>query len=396
MKKIFLYTILIFLAFYTMALSYNLEGLSITGSVSQGFLKTTEYNYLVSDSKEGSYKFGEGLVNISVKPYDELRVGMSIAYRRLGVIGNNEPYINWVMGDYSFKEWLSFRVGIIKTPLGFYNDTRDMDLFRTSIILPLGIYQETYRDYFNNLHGASIYGSVFAGALGLFKYQAIVGTSKIDTDSGVVRLVKDAVRYVDIEFTSIEEENGQFNIDLTWVPRVNWMMFKYNYHSSGDSKLNSVISENFEASVFIKNYRTQTCGARLFNESLTFEGEYINIRLQSLTLVPSMPALNTKAHVEISGWYVNLKYRFLDWLEAGIYYTTIVNPASDFSPTKMRIKDTCVSVRFDIVENVIFKIEGHFLQDVNDGVLVADNPDADLTNPEDNWTMFASKITLSF
>ena len=62
----------------------------------------------------------------------------------------------------------------------------------------------------------------------------------------------------------------------------------------------------------------------------------------------------------------------------------------------MRMKDTCISFRFDIAENVIFKVEGHFYKDINDGVLTIDNPKIATGFDEDDWMMFASKITLSF
>ena len=96
MKRILAHLILISLYVGESAFSLDIESLSITGTVSQGFIKTTEYNFNVPDSKEGSFKFGEGMINIAYKPYKELRVGMSIAYRRLGDIGNNEPYINLI------------------------------------------------------------------------------------------------------------------------------------------------------------------------------------------------------------------------------------------------------------------------------------------------------------
>ena len=61
-----------------------------------------------------------------------------------------------------------------------------------------------------------------------------------------------------------------------------------------------------------------------------------------------------------------------------------------------KMDDVCLSFRFDLATNVIFKIEGHKLKGLMDEVLKMDNPGIDYDDSSADWYMFASKITLSF
>src|SRR3954466_8799332 len=50
-------------------LGTNLPPLTFHGFVSQGFLASTKYNYLDSDSKNGSFRFTEAGLNVSMNPF---------------------------------------------------------------------------------------------------------------------------------------------------------------------------------------------------------------------------------------------------------------------------------------------------------------------------------------
>jgi hypothetical protein len=55
------------------------------------------------------------------------------------------------------------------------------------------------------------------------------------------------------------------------------------------------------------------------------------------------------------------------------------------------LKDTTVTVRFDILENLVIKTEGHFMNGT-DIMLMADNPDG----VREDWFLFGCKVTYSF
>ena len=397
MKKILYYSVFILFFLKNSAFSIESDSLILSGCVSQGFLKTTEYNYLSPDSKEGTYKFGEGLMNISYLPYDNLRVGMSIAYRRLGAIGENAPYINWAIGDYSFRKWLSFRVGIMKAPLGFYNETRDMDQFRTSVVLPFGVYRETLRDYYDKISGACFYGLFSNQYLGSLKYQASVGTQKKDLNSGATRTFQDGLKRrfpSGVKISDIEEDNGIYNIDLSWQTPIRGLQLKYTFHDTGDTNL-TLKADMLTTDVIysMKNNHTQTIGARFIFENFMIEGEYLDCILDTTGYVGSTPLFKND-YIEFLGSYVNTTYRFAPWLEAGFYFSRFELMGIKTYHDGRDMNEYCFSLRFDLAENVIFKLEAHQFIRVCDEPLLLDNPGN--YGSEDKWMMFASKITLSF
>ena len=99
---------------FVTAIDFN--GIDIHGYVSQGYLKSDKNNYLVN-SKDGSFEFTELGINFS-KEFEKLRVGLQLLSRDMGEFGNNEIKLDWAMGDYHLRDYLGFRVGKVKIPLG--------------------------------------------------------------------------------------------------------------------------------------------------------------------------------------------------------------------------------------------------------------------------------------
>ena len=71
------------------ASGFEQEDIAMHGFVSQGYLKSSDNNYL-GNSKDGSYEFNEIGINFSAPITDELRFGIQLFSRDLGDFGNNE------------------------------------------------------------------------------------------------------------------------------------------------------------------------------------------------------------------------------------------------------------------------------------------------------------------
>ncbi len=163
--------------------SFNID---INGYISQGFMISNRNNYLAKTEK-GSFQFNELGINFSTELTDKLRVGIQLAARDLGDTGNDKVIIDWAFADYRWKDWLGLRVGKIKIPLGFYSKTRDIDMVRTSILLPQSIYGETYRDTSTAMKGIGGYGELSLNALGDVSYQVLFGTLDISKESSTTK-----------------------------------------------------------------------------------------------------------------------------------------------------------------------------------------------------------------
>ncbi|MCP4901786.1 MAG: hypothetical protein GY906_32890 [bacterium] len=82
-------------------------------------------------STERSFLLTNGGFNISPDLADDFRVGIQLYARRIGELGQGKIDIDWAFADYRIKPYVGIRAGKVKTPLGLYNDSQDMDFLHT-------------------------------------------------------------------------------------------------------------------------------------------------------------------------------------------------------------------------------------------------------------------------
>lgn len=131
------------------------------GFVSQGYIYTTDNNFFGPSSDSGSFEYTELGLNISFLPTDRILATAQALGRQAGGAGSDLE-LDYALIDYrlpsSERVDAGFRFGRIKTPLGLYNDTRDVAFTRPSIILPQSIYFDRSREIALSGDGAMFYG----------------------------------------------------------------------------------------------------------------------------------------------------------------------------------------------------------------------------------------------
>lgn len=132
----------------------------VHGFASQGFAYTDQNNWLTMHSSEGSGAFTDFGANISSQITDKFRVGAQVYDRNLGNLGEWHPSLDWAFGDYRFKPWLGIRGGKVKTVLGLYNDTQDLEFLHTFALLPQSVYPTDLRDSTIAHLGGDLYGDI--------------------------------------------------------------------------------------------------------------------------------------------------------------------------------------------------------------------------------------------
>ena len=142
-KLFFVFLVSVFIP--VSALTQESFKIDIHGYISQGYLISNRNNFL-ANTENGTFHFNELGINFSTELTEKIRLGIQFAARDLGDSGNDKVIIDWAYADYQWRDWLGLRLGKIKMPVGFYNKTRDIDMLRTFILLPQGIYLENYRD----------------------------------------------------------------------------------------------------------------------------------------------------------------------------------------------------------------------------------------------------------
>ncbi len=425
-------------------------GLDIHGFVSQGYLKSDDNNFLTAETEDGSFQFNEVGINFNKQLTDSLHLGIQLLSRDQGVVGNNEVKIDWAYGDYRWRDWLGLRVGVMRIPLGLYNETRDLDFLRTGILLPQSVYNENLRDYFSRLRGVGVYGEIPLKRAGFLGYNLMVGTADIDPDGGVARSSETSGRmaYIDGDVGTI------YNGSLRWQTPLEGfsVRFTHNYKTDTETEVELLASagsgmppgmpgnegqgvptgpndpsgmpagvemppameqgsgmpggppmpdgtnmpSGMTAVDHLDKFEIYVLSAEYSWNDLVVAAEYMKMtrksRIQGVPVTLSLDPV---------GYYLSASYRFTDWFELGSYYSIYYQDENDKDGDELEakgqpdyrawLKDWTVTTRFDINQNCNFKLEGHMI----DGaalVMPQDNPDGF----DEHWFMLAAKVSFYF
>ncbi|MCP4352990.1 MAG: hypothetical protein GY795_46665 [Desulfobacterales bacterium] len=385
-RLITLITILFFVVPAGNIQAFEFEEVDIHGFVSQGYMKSDRYNFY-AETEDGSFQFNELGINFSSNLSDNLRLGIQFFARDLGDLGgNNDINIDWAFADYRWKDWLGLTAGKIKVPLGFYNETRDIDMLRTSILLPQSLYSERWRETFMALQGVGIYGNIFLNVMGNLTYHIQYGTKNRD-DEAFERIDVDEVAAASLKWetpikglevgASALKEGVDFDIEVSGPPNMPAGMLM-------------TIDYTYNPVIFSLEY---TIG------KLMLSSEYSLISWEYETRMSG--ALTNTGEMDSEGYYISASYRFTDLFELGAYYSVYYENkdnkdgesfvAQGQADYRAWSKDIALTTRFNISDNWIFKLEGHFMDGT--GLVFRD---ADYEDIKKDWFLFAAKMTFSF
>ena len=166
----------------------SLPPITFHGFGSQGFLYSSGYNYL-GDTTRGSGKFTEMGLNASVSPFDRTRIAVQGFAYATGDIGKYEPFLDYASVEYTFNDAIGLRGGRIRRPGGIYNHIQDVDLARTSVLLPQGMYDARWRDFFMSIDGGTVFGNLRLGQAGSLSYELYGGYANVSDQGGIAAKV---------------------------------------------------------------------------------------------------------------------------------------------------------------------------------------------------------------
>lgn len=381
---------------YSYSYAYSVEDVAIHGFVSQGYIKSSDNNFL-ADTEDGTFQSNEMGINFSKKLAESLKFGLQFFARDLGDVGNDKVEVDWGFGDYSFREWLGVRFGLIKTPAGLYSETRDIDNLRTCIILPQGIYNEWDRDTVKSMKGIGLYGNIPIKGAGTFRYQAQYGKTQVDTDSGTGQYI---LKLSGLPFSKISsiDVDDKFLFYLDWLTPIDGLRGAFTYRHAG-ATVNAVLSET---DVVFRNSSADSFITSLeyIKGNFTFASEWMWTETESsaynadnstlLTLPPfgTIPRRDTVSNFET--WYISGSYRFNEWFEFGMYYSKD-DGRTNGSGEKNRLYDICSTLRFDINPFWTLKLEAHIMDGLRNTL-----PGNDGKYEYDGWYLFAAKASCTF
>ena len=417
MKKLISVFFLALLFSVTSAFSYEMGDVDIHGFISQGYMKSNEYDYYVG-MKDGSFQINEMGINFATKLTKRLRLGMQLFARDIGKVGNDEVVVDWAYADYYYQEWLGFRAGRMKAPMGLYNESRDVDAVRTGVFLPQSVYFEYLRDSSLATNGVGIYGNIDFGIAGAIDYQFQAGANNLTTDSGT----GEGVLAIDPLLQSLSSIDVTFAYSgrIKWATPLPGLTLSASAHVL-DMDIEGDLAVGLPFSMEYRPFSTLVYSAEFIWNDLVFATEYqrLVVDYSLSTTVPdetggSMDVELDSGMTKILGWYASMSYRFCNWFEGGLAYSEQYDNADDRDGSQrenpLRLmdadpdnsvhkdhdflawqKDWTISLRFDINPFWMIKFEDHIING-NSQVLLQ-NADS---YEEQYWNMWIVKFTYVF
>jgi len=344
----------------------------IHGSIQQGAIKSDGNNFLTMQSNDGSVAMTDGAVNVSSQIAKKFRVGAQVYVRNIGQLGKFRPQLDWAYADYKFADFLGIRAGKVKTALGLYNDTQDMEFLYTWALLPQAVYPLDLRSVTISHVGGDVYGRFGLTGAGAISYTLYAGTIPDDPKGGYLYGIQDNGS----EFLTPLKQKV-FGGDVRWA----WhgVTVGYSYlRSIAKVKVHTtaILPIPLDIRADVKPWTRQAFYAEYQGAKLRVSAEYRKEnRFQGYTalqpLPPPIDAMFAQAGAPLdfsaAGWFVAASYRISDLIELGVYHDQYVPDTKKdaVTPTNL-IRETVAAVRFDLTSNWNLKVEFHAVKGYGD------------------------------
>lgn len=367
------------------AQQFSLKGHTVQfhGFVSQGFMDSDVNNYLTMPTSDGSFAFTDGGLTLATQITDRFRVGAQGYVRNVGKMGNGQVTLDWASGDYGFADWFGVRAGKVKTPLGLYNDSQDMEFLHPWALLPQSVYPLDLRSDTIAHTGIDIYGNIRMKQLGSLTYTVYGGKVPGDLHGGYVYGLTRSSRHINSYYGTMAGADLRWNTPIKGV-LLGSSLIRRDVTADGVSVTHGtpyIVSTRKDHTLAF--YSQYTLG------NLRIDGEYRrNLNVADTSSVSSRTGLtniSTRDNDSRSG-YLSASYRIAKWIQVGTYHSRFyVDWGAMHGPPNNHVFDQVVTARVDVNRYCDFKLEGHFIDGYGSstsdrGFYSADNPDGKQPN----------------
>jgi len=374
------------------------------GFLSNGYLKSSHYNYLVA-SEEGSFDFAEAGINAVWSPIERTTLNGQLFAFELGPYGNFEPLIDYLFVDHTFNNSLALRAGRIKRPAGVYSEIQDIDVARSTILLPIGIYDQRYRDVFSSFDGLSLYGNAPFLAKSSFSFNAFGGLVELEPDGGLGGFIHSRLsRGVDNTVIELVESEYVFGHQTWWNSPVPGLRLgaSFSYYNEVAIETESDLpayhpqlpGASYEYDLLV-DYLVYMYSIEWYMGDWTLVGELYKTvtKIDETQIIASAIVTTGSGNDYSDAWYASISRRLFDKFQAGITYTEFYINSNRRGRNDLFVHDLQFSLRYDATDFWSLKAEYHDLSGANRLFnQFNQNPALD----QAAWTMFAMKSTLTF
>ncbi len=369
--------------------------LQIHGFASQAFMTTSDNDVFGNTDDDGSFGFTEAGLNALLRPLPRLQLSAQVLSRRAGIGNSGSPRLDFAFADYRLysheTNQFGIRVGRLKNPFGFYNDTRDVAFTRPSILLPQSIYFDRTRNLGLSSDSVQLYGETSHSELGSVSVQfGIVRPIVDDKDTESSLLSGLRAGHLEPEISYIgrgiyETNDNRFRLALSGV----WLNTDYD---PGKNDFLGPGSIQFSPIFVSAQYNTERW-------SLTSEYALRHFKYKNFN-VPAFDALDFYGE----SFYFQGQYRFNPKWEAILRYDVLFIDRSDRSgkksaaasgrPAHSRFaKDITAGLRWNVTPSFMLRAEYHYVNGTG-WLSTLDNPDPADTSRY--WHLFAVQASYRF
>ncbi|RLJ19221.1 hypothetical protein DJ031_09320 [bacterium endosymbiont of Escarpia laminata] len=367
------------------------ENLQIHGFLSQGYTHTSANSWF-GDSSNGSWDFRELGLNASYRLTPQLQISGQLLSLTAGEMQDGSLSLDYGLLDYNFANFdngnLGLRFGRVKTPIGLYNDTRDVAFTRTTNFLPQSIYFDKVRNLELSNDGFQIYGDLLTD-WGDLLFQA--GMGKPVTDENV-------------EYAYLGNDwQGELSGDLFFLGRVIYEL------EGGRIRLSATIADgdlDFEPGP-TDPFSNGTIGIQLRVLSFQYNAEawhFTTEYMQEDVINRDLGAFRPDGDNTAEGYYLQLAHDlFSDWEIIARYDVSYLD-RNDRDGTRqeagpfgipahnMFAKDWTLGLRWDITPAFMVRGEYHWV----DGTAWLSSRENNLLQTERHWQMFSLLASYRF
>ena len=336
------------------------KDVQIHGFFQQGFALSSGNNFLTMRTRDGSWAMTDGGLNVATRLTSRLRVGAQAYSRNIGDLGNGQVQIDWAYADYKFSDMFGVRAGKVKTALGLFNDTQDMEFLYPFALLPQSVYPSDLRANTIAHLGGDIYGSIGLKKAGRVNYVLWAGRLPEDRRGGYYYGSRDAGS----PLTNFAQSAK--GADVKWATPLSGLTLGYSYFYTlryANARLLTFRGRPIPGGLPYRSDQDNTIHA--LSADYQRGGLRLSAEFWRNDGFGRFSGAPIPASVQIpQSWYVMGSYRFNKRLEVGSYYSDFINNRTrDFTPD-VGIRGPVVSTRFDLTSRWHLKLEGHFLEGI--------------------------------
>lgn len=366
--------------------------LQVHGTLAQGGLLSSHNDFLTARTSQGTLQWTDAALNAAKDFTDRFHAGIQLHTYRLGDLGRFKVEVDWAYGEYRFADWAGVRAGKVKTRLGLFNDTQDIDALHLWSLLPQGVYPADNRSWTLAHTGGDVFGNFkLPLRLGRVSYQGYLGRRVVDPNGGYFKVAADE------GYTLKDGASGiLYGGDLRWRTPLLGLTAGASLGLAGVTAHASIPQNPVPFSIQSTS-DTDTALYGEFERGKFYAAGEFRRRIWNLEIPEfhaPLVALDSRA------WYLMGAYRVQRIVRVGAYYSSFYYPgifrASPFVPYVIGTgtSDWVVASRVDPNPHVYFKLEGHYMN--GNTTALGFYPSMNSGNPDRLTRLLVARIGFTF